>query len=114
MPAPTGGEWAVVGGLSAFLGGFVTAWLRYRASQAEVVVHHDTAAFEGYDELVTHYRAELQRIEANFATLRQDHAECQRRLTDAERDLDDLRGDLNVLKGLVVTQIQAEAEKDQP
>ena len=93
--------------------GFITAWLRYRSDSAETVVHHDTAAFEGYDELVTHYRSELVRLETAMSALRADHEQCQVRLAATERDLDDLRGDLNVLRGLVVTQIQAEADKDQ-
>lgn len=108
-----GGVWGAAGLAAGAIGGFLTAWLRYRTAKAETVVHHDTAAFEGYDELVGHYRAELERLEHGMTALRTEHAECQSRLAAAERDLDDLRGDLNVLKGLVVTQIQAEADKDQ-
>lgn len=107
-----GGAWGAGGLAAGALGGFFTAWFRYRTAKAETVIHHDTAAFEGYDELVTHYRQELERLEVGMTSLRKDHSECQSRLSAAERDLDDLRGDLNVLKGLVVTQIQAEADRD--
>jgi chromosome segregation ATPase len=134
------GWWTGAGVAGGWIGGAVSSWLKFRgekdtakATTAAAQVGHDQAAFEGYKELVEDYREEIQRLHRGHDSLRADHDQCQSRLLAAEteakslrlqledmqremngahRDLEDLRSDVIALRGLVVTQVMAEAERN--
>jgi hypothetical protein len=115
-----GGAWAAVGAAGGWIGGIVTQWLIYRGKQQETSVAHDTAAWEGYDELVRNQREDIHLLRSEVAELRAEVADChQEREAQSEvlerykADLVDLREDLQVLRKTVVAQINLEARKDE-
>jgi chromosome segregation ATPase len=78
---------AIVVGVCGLISGLVAAVLSYRAQQKTAQVGEAAAAFEGYDELVSNLRAEVERLRADRLAERESHvAELARR--DSEHGVD--------------------------
>jgi chromosome segregation ATPase len=110
--------WGAFVGAASLVGGWVSAWLKFHQNQDSSVVAHEavhvqqeSVAVAGLRDLVVEYREQLNYLRADVLELKSEHANCQRQLAAAHNELADLRGNLTVLQGLVVTQIESEANR---
>lgn len=96
---------AISGGI---VGGIITltnSLLTRRTAKENVRVAAQNVDDDRYHKLVNDQGAELDR-------LKEEHRECKDALTEAGRDIRQLKNDVHVLQGVVVTQINHEGAKE--